>query len=228
MRELTVTGGQRRAQVASSGGGAVSDMEIAGSGIGDALIAFRSGSSTRGEISASLVDAPPITFAVTTPTDWVRPPRAVVRWDAARNALGPLKYEVFFDGVPLEAPIRGRALRVPRAALDDGRHRVQLRATDREGQRVLSNVSTLRIDGTAPTVRVTRRARRRVAVRISDAGRSGLDTERSTVAWGDGSDGAAANNQSHTYRRPGTYRVTVVARDRAGNTRRVTERVVVR
>lgn len=228
IREITVTNAQRRAQVSSTGGGAIANIEVAGSGAGDALVAFRSGSSSRGEISAATVDAPPLTFAATTPTDWVRPTRATVRWDAARNVLGRLRYELFVDGVQVDVPLTRRALRLPRAALDDGLHRVQLRAIDRLGQRITSNVATMRVDGTAPVVTIARRRGRRVAVRITDRGRSGLERERSTIAWGDGQTSEPSNNLSHTYAKAGRYLVRIRARDRAGNVATVSERVVIR
>ncbi|MFA9272541.1 MAG: PKD domain-containing protein, partial [Baekduiaceae bacterium] len=228
VREITVAGQQRRAQVASSRGGIVTGLEVAGSGAGDALVAFRSEASGAGEISAAVVDAPPIQFAATTPTDWVRPGQARISWDVSRNALGRVLYELFIDGTKVTETRDRRSLRLPRAALDDGRHRIQVRATDRRGQRILSNTATLRVDGTAPRVTVSERSRRRVSVRIADSGRSGLDRERSTVRWGDGADSAAANAVAHTYRRAGRFTVTVRVRDRAGNTRIVREAVRVR
>lgn len=228
VREIPVTGQQRRAQVASSRGGLVTGLEVAGAATGDAIVAFRSESGGAGEVSAAVVDAPPLAFAVTTPTDWVRPTQARVSWDVSRNALGRVLYELFIDGTKVMETRDKRSLRMPRAALDDGLHRIVVRATDRRGQRILSNTATLRVDGTAPKVTVTTRSRRRARVRIADAGRSGLDRERSAVQWGDGKRSEATNLVAHTYRRAGRYTVTVTARDRAGNTRVTREAVTVR
>lgn len=217
IRELPVAGGTRRAQVSSEGGGLVTDFEAAGSTLGDAIVAFRSGSASRGEISAAVVDAPPLTFAVTAPTGWVRPAQARVSWEPARNAIRGVTYEVLLDGHITGRPTGARARLVDPRGLEDGAHRVEVRATDVRGQRVLSNRTALRVDGTAPQFTVARRGGRRITVRVNDRNRSGVDRERSTISWGDGRQRAAAGVQSHRYRRAGTYTVTTRLYDRAGN-----------
>jgi hypothetical protein len=217
VREIPVSGQQRRAQVASARGGLLTALEAGGSGAGDALVAFRSESGSRGEITAVTVDAPPLGFAVTTPTEWVRPAAAQIAWDPARNTLGRVRYEVFLNGTKVVESDGRRALRVPRAGLQDGSHRIQIRAIDRLGQRTTSNTATLRIDATPPRVTVRRFAGGRVQLRIFDAGRSGLDRERSRISWGDGRSAAAANVVSHRYRSAGRRTITATVRDRAGN-----------
>lgn len=217
VRELPVQGGTRRAQVSAEGGGRVTDLEAGGSTLGDAIVAFRSGSSARGSIAAAVVDAPPLGFAVTAPTDWVRPSQARVSWEAARNAIRGVSYEVLLDGQRTGKVTGARARRIPRRGLEDGRHGVEIRATDVLGQRTVSNRATLRVDGTAPQARITRRPRRRVTVRITDHGRSGLNSERSTITWGDGDQSAAVSGRTHAYARPGRYRVTTRLYDAAGN-----------
>ncbi len=228
IRELTAGGSQRRAQVSSTRGGLVTGVDVAGSGAGDGLVAFRSESNGAGEVSGVTVDAPPLPFAVTTPTDWVRPALTRVRWDTARNTLGRVLYELFLDGTKVTESRELRQLRLPRAGLDDGRHRVVVRVVDRVGQRTVSNTATLRVDGTPPVATVTRHRNRRVRVRITDSGRSGLDREQSTVTWGDGERSAAANPVSHTYRRACRCTVTVKVVDRAGNRRTTRHKVTVR
>lgn len=225
VRELPVDGSNRRAQVSAESGGPVSDLEAAGSTLGDAIVAFRSGSSTRGEISAAVVDAPPLTFALTAPTDWVRPSQARVSWEPARNAIRGVTYEVLLDGQLTGRPTGARARRVDPRGLEDGSHRVEIRATDVRGQRVLSNRVVLKVDGTAPRARISPRGERRVTVRVTDGGRAGLDTERSSIQWGDGDRSAAAPTRTHTYARPGRYRITTRLYDAAGN--RETERTTV-
>lgn len=228
VREISVTGQQRRAQVGSTAGGLVTALEAAGSGAGDALVAMRTESGSRGEITAVTVDAPPLGFAVTTPTEWVRPAAASIAWDSARNTLGRVRYEVFLNGTKVAESDGRRAMRLPRGGLQDGRHQIQVRAIDRLGQRTTSNTATLRVDATAPRVSVSRRSGRRVQLRIFDSGRSGLDRERSRIAWGDGRSDAAANVVSHEYRSAGRRTITATVRDRAGNRRVTRLEVVVR
>lgn len=228
VRELTVDGTNRRAQVAATAAGLVGDLELGGSGLGDAIVALRAGSTTRGELAAALVDAPPLTFAATAPTGWVRPSQARISWEPARNAIGAVRYQLLLDGVPAAEPQRFRGRLIPRAGLDQGRHTIQVRATDERGQAVLSNAQALRIDGTAPVARVRVRPGRRVQVRVTDNGRSGLDTERSTIRWGDGDDNAAAATISHTYKTAGPRTLTLTLRDRAGNRATTKVKVTVR
>lgn len=218
IREIPVQGLSRRAQVSAEGGGLVTGFEVGGSNLGDAIVGFRSGSSSRGSIAATVVDAPPLAFAATAPTGWVRPSRARVSWEPARNAIRGVTYEVLLDGQITGRPTGARARVIERRGLEDGSHSVQIRATDMRGQRVVSNRVALRVDGTAPQLTVSRRGGRRVTVRINDRNRSGMDTERSTIAWGDGTGrSAAANVKSHRYPRRGRFVITTTLRDRAGN-----------
>ncbi|MBJ7330552.1 MAG: PKD domain-containing protein [Solirubrobacteraceae bacterium] len=229
VRELSVSGAARRAQVSAPGGGLVSDVEVGGSGLGDAIVALRSGSTSRGEIAAAVVDAPPLAFAVTAPTGWVRPSQARVGWEAARNAIGGIAYQLLLDGTPATDPQRYLGRLLPKRALDDGRHTVQVRATDTLGQSVLSNRLGIRIDGTPPKARIARQAGRRVRVTIGDAGRSGTDRELTKVLWGDGSSSEVKQTVvGHEYRKPGRYRVQAQVRDRAGNKDTVERTVVLR
>ena len=82
---------------------------------------------------------------------------------------------------------------------------------------------TLRIDATAPTLRVSVSGKRvagaglRVRVQVADRGGAGLD--HITVDYGDKSATSRSRSTVHRYKR-GTYRLRVAAVDKAGNVTR--------
>ena len=55
-----------RRTVSAAAGGAVNDLRLAGSGFGDAIVAFQQGGPGAAQVGAALVDAPPQRFAVET------------------------------------------------------------------------------------------------------------------------------------------------------------------
>jgi hypothetical protein len=138
----------------------------------------------------------------------------VVRWRALPSAVGGLRYSVLIDGSTIRSDLLRHRLRLP-AGLDNGVLRTQVLATDLLGQQVLSPAATLRVDGQAPVVKVGLR-RGAVTVRLHDRG-SGLDGKATKVAFGDGSVAHRGGSFRHAYDRPGSYRILVRARDRAGN-----------
>ncbi len=130
--------------------------------------------------------------------------------------------------------------RLSRDDVEDGKHRIQIFATDEAGQETGSRSGRLLVDRHAPRVRIGRRGRRLIVI-VSDgapnAG-SGLRRRSVKVAFGDGrrKAGSSASSVSrrkgkekgrgrkgsavrvaHTYASAGAYRLRVKARDRAGN-----------
>jgi len=216
---VTDTRGRRSAAlVAAPAGGPVDDLAAAGSGLGDALVAFRQGGDGAGAIAVATVDAPPQAFHVFAPLGWVRGRRARVTWEAAADALGPVRYTLVVDGRRLSSQY-GRS-RVPyRDRLDDGRYRVTVLATDARGQQTLGSSDTLHVDGTPPTAAIALHGRR-LRVRVSDGPRgqvAGVRPGGTRVRFGDGHSAGGGRQVTHRYRRPGRYRVRVAVRDRAGN-----------
>jgi hypothetical protein len=222
--------GRRDAAVLSSpAGGPVDELAIAGSGLGDALVAFRQGGDGDGAIAVSTVDGPPQAFRVVTPADWVRPRHARVSWEPALDAFGGVRYALVIDGV--RQPSQRGLSRLPfHGRLDDGAYRVTVIATDARGQQTVGQGAVLRVDGTPPSVRVSLRGRR-LLVRAGDGRRgrvAGVAGGGVHASFGDGTARTGGARLAHRYRRAGRYRVRVAARDRAGNRVTVVRTVVVR
>jgi PKD repeat protein len=87
---------------------------------------------------------------------------------------------------------------------------------------------SLHVDGTPPTVKVTRsRGGRRVRVLIRDPN-SGVAKAATTISFGDGTRVAKRARASHTYARAGIYTIVAHVRDRVGNQATVRRLVSVR
>ena len=102
------------------------------------------------------MSAPPARFVVSVPKAWIKPSQARISWEPAASADGPLSYALVLDGRRLAAPAGSFALAIDPRRLSTGVHAVQLLATDAYGQETLTAPSRLRIDGQAPTVKITR------------------------------------------------------------------------
>lgn len=216
VRESPLRGETDDAFVAARLAGPVADVRLGGSGLGDALVAFRQGDPITGQVAASWVDAAPSDFGISTPADWVRPTQARIAWERAPDALGGVTYAVALDGQVRARGLRGSAYRPPVDQLDSGIYAVRVLATDRVGQERLSGSVNMKVDAEPPTAQI-RRSGRRVRVRVTDrqpGGSSGVEQAR--VRFGDGRS-STARTVTHRYKRGGTYRLTITVRDRAGN-----------
>jgi hypothetical protein len=220
VEELRRTAAVRQQAVGGPIGGPVRQLVIAGSGAGDALVAFGQGPDNAQGIYVSVVDAPPAPFTLTLPVGWTKQRRPSFSWERARDELGPVRYTVEVNGRRVARTSRLR-LRLREGTLKQGRHRVSVMARDSAGQETVADPDTYRLDRTPPRARLSRRGRR-VTVKIVDTGgrrrSSGPRRLGSSVAWGDGmTDDAVSNQARHRYRRPGRYRIAVRAVDKAGN-----------
>lgn len=211
--------------VAGPQGGPVRSIAVAGSGTGDALVAFAQGEDDEGQIAVARVSTPPVPFAAQVPADWTRARAPLVTWDPPPPGFRPRSYTVFLDGRAVARTPRS-GYRFAEGTLPDGRHEVRVLATNPVGETTQTDPRPLQTDRVAPTAvaRVDRR-RRAVVVTIVD-GRpgsvSGPAPESSAIAWGDGRrDDDVSGRREHRYRRAGTYRITVRATDAAGNADRV-------
>lgn len=217
VREDFPDGGVQTALVGGGAGGAIGELAVGRSGLGDGIVAFQQGPLGDAAIVAAQVSAPPSTFVVNVPKTWIKPAQARISWLPAESADEPVTYTVVLDGHPLSTPAGAFAMTINPRWLSSGRHRVQLLATDSYGESTLTPASTLMIDGTPPTVKVTvTHGGQVVSVRVSDA-YSGVDAGAVKVSFGDGHNAGGRKLLSHRYAHAGVYTVTVRVRDNLGN-----------
>jgi len=218
------------APVSAPRGGGLAAFRLAGSGLGDAIVGFKQGGGAFSQIAATVVDAPPSEFFILLPDGWQRKRRVPISWDPSLNGVSGVRYSVAVDDEPVKQRLRRRSVRLGPADLPDGIHKVQIFAADGAGQETGSQTGDVLVDRRRPRVRVRRRGRT-VHVRVSDGRRgrgSGLRRSATRIYFGDGSRRAKRARVRHRYRRRGTYRLVVRARDRAGNRISVKRRVRVR
>ncbi|HLL91845.1 MAG TPA: PKD domain-containing protein, partial [Solirubrobacteraceae bacterium] len=218
VREDFADGAAQTALVEGGGGGPVSELAVGRSGLGDGLIGFLQGPIGNAAIVADQVSAPPQHFVVNVPHRWVKPSHALVSWQAAPSANGPLSYSTVVDGgAPQPVPAGALESRIDAQTLGSGAHHVQVLATDSDGASMLSSPLTLLVDGQPPTVKITPTSGGAgVQVRASDA-YSGLDAKAVSVTFGDGASARGHARLRHRYARGGIYRVSVHVRSNIGN-----------
>jgi len=229
VQESRADGVVTKAQLSGPVGGLVQDMRMAGSGVGDAALAFLQGGGAGTQIAAGIVDAPPQQFAVATPLDYTRAKKIAIGWDDAVHAIGDVRYAVAVDDEEVRSGLREPQTTLGPDDVDDGVHTIVVTATDTAGQETESTPAQVKVDRTKPQARV-RSAGRAVTIAISDGAKdasSGVLASATTVAFGDGKHLKGRRTKlRHRYSRAGSFRVVVVTRDRAGN--RTTVRKVVR
>jgi hypothetical protein len=217
VREDFPNGAVQTALVGGGAGGAIGELAVGRSGLGDGLVAFQQGALGDAAIVAAASTAPPAEVILSAPKSWIKPSQAVVSWAPPLSSDGPLSFHVVLDGRELAVPAGASELHLDPRRLSSGSHEVALLATDIDGQSSLSPPSTLKVDGTIPAVRLVRSDHGRgVAVRVSDRF-SGVDAKAVTVSFGDGHGASGKTVLAHTYARAGVYLVTVHVRDNIGN-----------
>jgi hypothetical protein len=229
VRELRADGVDEAETLTAPGGGPIGNLALGGSGLGDAIVAWRQGSGPRAQVAAAVVDAPPETFLVEVPDGWQRKATMRVKWNAAANAVGGLRYSVSVDDEAIGRKTRKLHALLKSRRIGDGRHKLQIFAIDDSGQETGSRKGVLRVDRKPPSVRLRRRGGR-VAVVVSDrvSGVKGRKVRASFGEEGAKSSAAALSRKRgkrknrpvvirHSYSSPGAYRITVGASDRAGN-----------
>lgn len=209
-------------------GGLVSGLELSGSGVGDALVGFLQGRSAFTQIVGAAIDAAPEPFTVQTPADFTRSRRLTLRWEPAAHAIGTVRYTITIDDDSVAEDLKALRHPLDLREVEDGVRVVQVVATDSAGQETTSVPAELKLDRRGPRVRVRVRGRR-IEVRVTDGARgsvSGADAESVRVRIGR----RRASGRTRVVRRmtAGRHRVTVTARDRAGNSARVRRTVRVR
>jgi hypothetical protein len=197
-------------------GGPVSEVAVARSGLGDGVVGFLQGPLGNAAVVVINASAPPAQFVLSAPKGWVKPSQASLSWQPAPSANGPLSYTVVLDGRLLPTSGGSLNLRLPAARLGDGRHHVQVLATDSDGQATLSAPAALLIDLLPPRVRIARAVGGHgVSVRVSDSD-SGVNARLVRVSFGDGTSARGRARFVHRYLRAGVFRVTVSVADKLG------------
>jgi hypothetical protein len=228
VREDYPGGAVQTALISGGVGGPIGDLSVGRSGLGDGLVAFQQGPLGNAAVVAAQVSAAPVTFVVSAPKGWIKPRSAHISWLAAESANGPVSYAVLLDGHRLATPSEARSLTIDPHYLASGRHVVQILATDRNGQATLSARSTLRIDGSPPTVRIARaRGGTELALRVLDR-QSGVAAKAVSISFGDGSRAGGRARARHRYRHGGTFTLVVHVRDALGNSGVIRKTVRVR
>lgn len=226
--ERQADGTPSRQLFSTTTGGELGPLDLSGSGLGDAAIAFQQGSGANTAIAATAIDAPPAAFNVATPIGWQRARRIPIRWDEAPSAIGKVTYTVLVDDQDVADDLTTPAYTLTGDAAAPGTHSVSVIATDTAGQPTTGTSSDLQIDRAAPraSFRVRGRALR---ITVSDgARRSGVAAGGTRVRFGDGRTGGGTRAVTHRFRRAGTYSVTVRTRDTAGNRQTIRRKVRVR
>jgi hypothetical protein len=216
VREDFPEGGVQTALLGIASGGPVAALAAARSGLGDGILGFRSGPVGQAAIVVAQVTAPPAQLVVSVPKTWVRPSGATLAWQPAASADGPLRYQVVLDGRRLSTPAGAFRLRLPRLGLGDGSHRVQVLATDLNGESTLTPAAVIRVDGSAPTVRIASGRGGTVTIRAHD-GASGVEARATSVSFGDGHRARRRARLRHVYSHPGVYQLVIHVRDKVGN-----------
>jgi hypothetical protein len=216
VREDFPAGGVQTGLLSAGAGGPVAELAVARSGLGDGIIGFRAGPVGQASIVLAAVSAPPAQFVVSVPKTWVKPRGAVLSWQPAASAQGPLSYRVVLDGHPIATPAGTFRLGLARAGLGEGSHRVQVLATDVNGEATLTPAAIVRVDGRPPRAQLRSGSGGAVTVRIRDSG-SGVLARASRISFGDGHSARGRSRFRHVYSHPGVYRIVLHVVDKAGN-----------
>jgi hypothetical protein len=217
VRENYPEGGVQTALVSGGAGGPIGELAVGRSGLGDGLIAFRQGEFGNAAIVATETSAAPARFVTNVPKGWIKPSQAAISWLPAESADEPLSYSVVLDGRELQPLGDAHEMRISARGLGSGLHHVQVLASDRYGDSVLTPPTPLRIDAQPPVVAFKRtHGGFGVTVRVSDA-QSGVDVGAVSVEFGDGHSAHGRTQYRHRYARGGTYTIVVHVRDKVGN-----------
>lgn len=227
VREDFPSGAVQTGLVFGGAGGEVAELAAAGSGFGDALVAFRQGPFGNASVVVARATAAPQPFVLSAPKHWIRPNEASVTWAEAPSADPPLTYTVVLDGRRVPTPAGTLSARLAPRGLGAGVHRLQVLATDSVGQSTLTAAAALKVDARPPTVTIRSRSGNRASVSITDLG-PGVKTGSVTISFGDGGGSSRRLRASHAYSHPGVYTITVHATDRLGLAANVRRQVSVR
>lgn len=197
-----------------------------------------SGASTRIEVAQQYqVPGPPSPRKNLAYDAKVRP---VVGWNAANDLWGPTTYLVRVDGVQVGSTT-ATSFKMP-VPLGQGPHNWHVTAVNPAGLQNTSNNARFWVDTVHPTLRWAVTGKRKahqtihLTVAYTDSPRGEPPQDASGVnyvliRWGDGTVSpvsAGAHRKAHIYKRAGRYLLTVVVKDRSGNTTKVARRITIK
>jgi hypothetical protein len=217
---------------------------------GNTIFAFIQGAVGARKLVVAVNDRPPSaprvrSFGGSGGRDWLKDARPTLSWSAASDQWGPLTYELYAGTVPIDTTTTTTFR--PAAKLPDGVYPLRVAAVDRRVQRNFGPVRRIQVDTIKPTatLKATKAVsgrRMRLKLKISDAGpppapgaaqAAGSGVVRVKVDFGDrsrrtderGTKTLDRLKVSHTFRRGGSFKVTVRLYDRAGNAAKVKKTV---
>jgi hypothetical protein len=194
---------------------------IGGDRVGDFAVAMVQGAEGAKALTVAVYDDPPTAPYIGTAEAYKRKTRPELKWRPGTDLWGETTFRVFMDGVQI-GQTRASSL-VPATPLATGRHKWYVEAVDLRGQTARSRERTMKLDATAPTLRVRVDGKRsrgkalKIRVTVADRGGSGLD--HTTIDFGDRSATTKSRSVRHAYR-AGTFTLKVAAVDKAGNVTR--------
>jgi hypothetical protein len=194
---------------------------IGGDRVGDFAVAMVQGPDGARALSIASFDDPPGAPFIGQSQAFKRKTRPELSWNPGVDLWGEQTFRVLVDGV--QVGVTKAATLVPTTPLKTGKHVWQVEAVDARGQTAHSRARTLRIDATAPALKVRVSGKRsrgqtlKISVTAKDAGGSGLD--HVTVDYGDRSATTQTRTTRHRYKR-GKFTLKVAAVDKAGNVTR--------
>lgn len=206
---------------------ASSGLATAGDVAGDAAVAWVQGSGSGTRIVAAQLYQPPGGFALGSSFRYVRTLLPRLSWSAPKTPWGPMTYQVSVDGVQV-GQTKATALTVP-TPLPQGPQTWDVTAVNPAGLSSTARAATVWVDTVPPAVKLKLTGPERagsvlhIYVSYTDSPPPVPRADASGVAsvlvrWGDGTSYRITHGKFHVYARPGRYKLTVIVKDRAGNT----------
>ena len=214
-------------------------IDAAADSNGNVVIAYVQGTGADRRVMVGVFDREPRTTGGSNFDDWTRKRAFKLKWSKIEDPWGAIQYRVEVDGVPVTTT--GRTI-VNVRDLPDGAHVWNVVAVDSRGQATEGPGRALYVDTTAPQVELTAKKskmRRPAAIELSafdGEAIAGSGVVSVTIRYGDGGRGSLTVPRiglvdgaklGYRYRKPGRYTVRVEVKDKAGNKRVSTARVVV-
>jgi hypothetical protein len=191
---------------------------------GNVAVAFEEVGPGGAAILVGGFSQPPAAFSLLDSDRNFNSSRPIIRWRPSFDPAGIVRYEVKIDGVLVATSATTQAQ--PAAPLREGVHTLQVTAFDSDGRMSASSSMRIRIDTVAPTLRVTVRGARLagnpLTISVATGDRAPASGVASVLAdFGDGRRQTIRTSVTHTWARRGSYKLRVVATDRAGNRKTV-------